>query len=298
MTELSNGLVEFMETCRLRVESSLKNCLPTGEPGAAQLPTAMGYAVLGSGKRIRPILCYAAAQLTGEISADTDRVACAVELMHAYSLIHDDLPAMDNDDLRRGKPSCHIAFGEATAILAGDALQTLAFEQLTMMSDMSPDAALTLIGVLARAVGAGGMVGGQAIDIAATDHAISLQELEHMHRRKTGDLIVASVVMGAMTTRCEPTALNALTDYALALGLAFQVKDDILDIESATATIGKRQGADQQLNKPTYGALLGIDNAKEKLRQLHEQSLIALTQLDSRADLLRQLATYVVERDH
>lgn len=295
---MTDSAARFMDACRQRVETALINCLPDPQHSPAQLSQAMSYAVLGAGKRIRPILCYAAAQVGGEITLDTDRAACALELIHAYSLIHDDLPAMDDDNLRRGKPACHIAFGEATAILAGDALQTLAFEQLTAMTEVSADVALALVKVLAQAAGARGMVGGQAIDIAAASTEPTLQQLEHMHRRKTGDLIAASVTMGAMIAHCQPSVLAALGAYADALGLAFQIKDDILDIESDTAVIGKPQGADQRLNKPTYGALLGVAGAREKLRQLHTASLAALNALDGRADPLRQLVSYVVERDH
>ncbi len=295
---MTDSAARFMDACRQRVEAALKNCLPDPQHCSGQLSQAMSYAVLGAGKRIRPILCYAAAQVAGELTSDTDRAACAVELIHAYSLIHDDLPAMDDDSLRRGKPACHIAFGEATAILAGDALQTLAFEQLTAMTHISADVALALVRVLAQAAGAHGMVGGQAIDITAANTELTLRELEHMHRRKTGDMIAASVMMGAMTAHCEPPVLAALGAYADALGLAFQIKDDILDIDSTTAIIGKPQGADQRLNKPTYGALLGVVGAREKLRHLHAESLAALSVLDSRADLLRQLVTYVVDRDH
>lgn len=298
MNPVTDSAARFMDACRQRVEVALKGCLPNPQQSSGQLSEAMSYAVLGAGKRIRPILCYAAAQVAGEVTSDTDRAACAVELIHAYSLIHDDLPAMDDDNLRRGKPACHIAFGEATAILAGDALQTLAFEQLTAMTDVSADVALALVKTLAQAAGARGMVDGQAIDIAAANTELTLQQLEHMHRRKTGDMIAASVKMGAMTTHCEPSVLVALRVYADALGLAFQIKDDILDIESATAVIGKPQGADQRLNKPTYGALLGIVGARQKLQQLHAESLAALTALDGRADPLRQLVSYVVDRDH
>ncbi len=297
MNPVTDSAARFMDACRQRVETALKNCLPDPQHSPAQLSQAMSYAVLGAGKRIRPILCYAAAQVGGEVTSDTDRAACAVELIHAYSLIHDDLPAMDDDNLRRGKPACHIAFGEATAILAGDALQTLAFEQLSAMTDVSADVALVLVKVLAQAAGAGGMVGGQAIDIAAADTQLTVPQLEQMHRRKTGDLIAASIKMGAMTTHCEPAVLAALSTYAQALGLAFQIKDDILDIESATAVMGKPQGADQRLNKPTYGALLGVAGAREKLRQLHTESLAALHALDGRADPLRHLVSYVMERD-
>lgn len=284
----------FFAHCRSRVAAELERRLPA--PGCA-LHDAMRYAVLGGGKRIRPILSYAAAAATGVITVATDSAACAVEFIHAYSLIHDDLPAMDNDDLRRGQPTCHIAFGDATAILAGDALQALAFAQLASTPKMPAAGIVRAIGILAAAVGAQGMVHGQAIDLAATGTPISLAELEILHQRKTGDLIGASIALGALTADCDDGArLDALHRYGVAIGLAFQVKDDILDIEADTATLGKRQGADQALAKTTFVSLLGLEGAKRRLDALHRQSLEALLPLGERAECLRGIADYIVAR--
>lgn len=262
--------------------------------GSERLFAAMQYSLLNGGKRIRPVLTYASAAAICQVTNATDRAACAVECIHAYSLIHDDLPAMDDDDLRRGKATCHIAFDEATAILAGDALQCMAFEILTTAADPT---ALPLVRELAKAAGARGMVAGQAIDLAAVDHQLTLPQLENMHRHKTGALIEASVMMGALSCgNVSPQQLEALRTYARAIGLAFQVHDDILDVTVETGVLGKRQGADQERNKPTYVALLGLDGARGKARELHDQALQALAGFDAHADPLRDLAAYIVER--
>lgn len=292
---MSPELDGFFASCRDRIAAELENRLPS--PGDV-LHDAMRYAVLGGGKRIRPILSYAAAMATGGGNADTDSVACAIEFIHAYSLIHDDLPAMDNDDLRRGKPTCHITFGEAMAILAGDALQALAFAQLAALKQVPASTAVQAIGLLAAAAGGRGMVYGQAIDLAATGVKIGAPQLEILHQRKTGDLIRASLALGAMTTGCvDNRALKALHDYGEVIGLAFQIKDDILDLEGDTATLGKRQGADDDLAKSTFVSLLGLAGAKRRLRELHLQGLAALAPLGHRAELLRGIADYIVARD-
>lgn len=292
---MTKAVSAFFADCRNRVNLALDRCLP---PHPHPLHAALRYAVLGGGKRIRPILTYAVAKALGETNADTDRAACAVELIHAYSLIHDDLPAMDNDDLRRGRPTCHIAFGEATAILAGDALQALAFEQITTMQLIPTAMIVRAANVLATAAGPLGMVYGQAIDLDANQD-MSLDALETMHLRKTGDIICASVALGAITAQCaDERLLAALDRYATAIGLAFQIKDDILDEEGETAVTGKPQGSDRNLGKPTYTFLLGIARAKDRLRQLHQQSHAALAQFDLRADYLRGIADYIVTRDH
>lgn len=267
----------------------------------SRLQQAMQYSLINGGKRIRPVLVYAAATaINPEASStsNTDKVACAVEMIHAYSLIHDDLPAMDDDDLRRGQPTCHKAFDEATAILAGDALQTRAFELLTKLDDCPAQTQLQLLKILTTASGQQGMVGGQAIDLNAVDQAIDLQHLETIHRLKTGALIRAAVTMGATLVNATPQQLQALDSYAEAIGLAFQVQDDILDIESDTATLGKTQGADQALNKPTYPALLGLDGAKDKALQLHQQALDALSEIGDSAEALRDLSSYIISRKH
>jgi geranylgeranyl pyrophosphate synthase len=289
----------FLQNCQQRVNQTLDDLLTkTEEDTTGQLFSAMRYSVLNGGKRIRPVLTYAAAQAIGEINQDTDLVASAVELIHAYSLIHDDLPAMDDDELRRGKPTCHIAFDEATAILAGDALQSMAFQQLTKLRGVPEGTSLKLIDCLAEAAGAHGMVYGQAIDIAAVDQTLTLDQLEHMHHKKTGAMIVASISMGALATgRATPEQLSALSSYGKAIGLAFQVQDDILDVIGDTQVLGKQQGADEALNKPTYTTLLGRDGAKKKAAQLHHNAVASLTIFDHQADQLRALADYIVNRD-
>lgn len=264
-----------------------------------QLGAAMRYSVFNGGKRIRPILVYATGQALQAPLARCDASAIAVELIHAYSLIHDDLPAMDDDDLRRGKPTCHIQFDEATAILAGDALQAAAFEVLLNSVDqIQPELQLALLKELARASGGQGMVAGQMIDLASVGKTLNLAELENMHRHKTGALIIASVRMGAIVGQANADQLKALTDYAAAIGLAFQVQDDILDVESDTETLGKQQGADQLLNKPTYPALLGLAQAKQKAQDLVAAAHSALEPFGAEADLLRALARYTIQRNH
>lgn len=230
-----------------------------------------------------------------------DGPASAIEFIHAYSLIHDDLPAMDNDDLRRGKPTCHRAFDEATAVLAGDALQTLAFQVLARDLDMvqDPTVRLKLVDTLAQAAGSRGMAGGQAIDLASVGKELNLAELENMHIHKTGAMIRASVLMGALSNPATTAdALAGLDHYAKCIGLAFQIQDDILDIISDTKTLGKTQGADAFLNKPTYPALLGLDGARRHARVLHEDALESLAIFGPEADILRWIASYIIERDH
>ena len=288
----------FLEACRARIEQQLEHCLPHNG-NDLPLNAALRYTTLDQGKRIRPCLVYAAAHTLGPINRDTDYIATALELIHCYSLIHDDLPAMDDDDLRRGRPTCHIAYDEATAILAGDGLQALAFEQLTQLSLVSPTTALSLVRELAQAAGAAGMVKGQAMDLFATGRYIDFAYLETMHLHKTGDLIVASISMGAQSQACVDTqTLEKLRAYGRAIGLAFQVKDDILDSEGNTTVLGKQAGADQQHNKSTYTSLLGNEGAKKMLAQLHDQAIIALEQFDELADHLRGIADFIVSRNH
>jgi len=296
---MNNSFNEFLSRCRSHVDSALEQALPLDQSHCLRLTEAMRYSLINGGKRVRPVLAYASAQAVGSISSATDRVACALEMIHAYSLVHDDLPAMDDDDLRRGQPTCHIAFDEATAILAGDALHTLAFEQLTQAVDVDPAVRLRLIQELAQAAGGVGMVAGQAIDLGAVDTQLSLGELENMHAHKTGALIRASVMMGALATgEASEDQLQALDQYARAIGLAFQVQDDILDVTADTETLGKRQGADEALNKPTYVSLLGLENARAKAQALHQTALAALDPFDHNAEPLRALSAYIVERSH
>ena len=288
----------FLKTSRERIEQQLEHCLPHKHSNLP-LNDALRYTTLDQGKRIRPCLVYAAAYSLGAINSDTDHIATALELIHCYSLIHDDLPAMDDDDLRRGRPTCHIAYDEATAILAGDGLQTLAFEQLTQLTHASPTTALSLVHELAQAAGAAGMVKGQAMDLFATDTPVDLPYLETMHTHKTGDLIVASISMGAQSSASVDTqTLEKLRAYGRAIGLAFQVKDDILDDEGNTAVLGKQAGADQLHNKSTYTSLLGTEGAKAMLAELHTQAITALSSFDERADHLRGIANFIVSRDH
>jgi len=298
MTEQSRLAKAFLDNCRIRVNSELDRCIDRSS-ASDRLQDAMRYSVLGGGKRIRPALCLAAAQAVGQTGDEALTPACAVELIHAYSLIHDDLPAMDNDELRRGRPTTHIAFDEATAILAGDALQALAFDWLANNSAIDAGARLTMIQELARASGHQGMAGGQAIDLESVGKSLSLTELENMHRHKTGALIEASVRMGAMTAPgISASTLNTLTSYARALGVAFQVQDDLLDIEGDTEVIGKPQGSDAARAKPTYPSLLGLEGARERLEDLLRGALATLQDFGPEADPLRAMADYVVARNH
>ncbi|RBW49466.1 (2E,6E)-farnesyl diphosphate synthase [Marinobacter sp. F3R11] len=299
MRNRSAPAMDFLETCRARVDAELSRRIESGSSASERLQEAMRYSVLGGGKRIRPALSLAAARALGQ-SGDTALIpACAVELIHAYSLVHDDLPAMDNDELRRGRPTAHIAFDEATAILAGDALQALAFEWLADAPGIDASARISMIQELARASGHRGMVGGQAIDLESVGKSLTLAQLETMHRHKTGALIEASIRIGALSAPgVSEGSLNALEGYAKALGLAFQVQDDLLDIEGDTATIGKPQGSDIARAKPTYPALLGLAGAREHLSTLLSNALGSLKDFGPEADPLRAMADYVVARTH
>lgn len=284
-----------------RIELALDHWLPLATAHPTHLHLAMRYVTLGGGKRIRPALVYSSGTALGVDPAALDGPACAVELIHAYSLVHDDLPAMDNDDLRRGRPTCHKAYNEATAILAGDALQSLAFHVLAKDPAIAVDAELRLkmIETLAQAAGSRGMAGGQAIDLAAVGRDLDIAELEDMHIHKTGALIRASVLLGALSrTGLDAAQLARFDHYAKCIGLAFQIRDDILDVEGDPARIGKASGADQARNKPTYPALLGLSGARQRCEELCEEALESLTDLDERADVLRELCEYVVLRDH
>ncbi len=289
----------FLALSAARAELALENALPTADQLPQALHAAMRYSVLGGGKRLRPTLVYAAAAALGVVDATLDLPAAAVEIIHAYSLIHDDLPAMDNDELRRGKPTCHIAYGEAEAILAGDALQALAFEVLARDCHWPPRSQLAMLRLLANACGSRGMAGGQAIDLAAVGQALRLEELERMHRYKTGPLIRASVLLGALAAGCDEGSVEfaALSRYGQELGFAFQIQDDVLDVLGETEVIGKPQGSDSARGKPTYPALVGIDESR-RLACLHRDLAIgALDRFDQRADVLRALARYVVDRE-
>lgn len=283
-----------------RVNRALVTYLDRWSPTAPTLLDAMKHGLLLGGKRARPFLVYATGITLGAAEEQLDRPAMAIECIHAYSLIHDDLPAMDNDTLRRGQPTCHIAYDEATAILAGDALQSLAFELLTPDANDGEYRAenyLRMVATLARAAGYQGMAGGQALDMAATNRHISLTELETLHRGKTGALLGCAVQMGALAANADATTLAQLNQFSDAIGLAFQVQDDILDVVGDTATLGKTQGADLTMNKSTYPSLLGLDGAREKARSLLDEALQALHALPYNTELLETFARYIVARD-
>lgn len=295
------SLVALLNEYQARTERALNHYLPPADSAHANLHRAMRYAVLNGGKRIRPALVYAAGTAVGADEAMLDAPACAVEMIHAYSLVHDDLPAMDNDDLRRGKPTCHKAFGEAAAILAGDALIALAFQLLAhnALPSVTDSMRVRMIETLAQASGSHGMAGGQALDLAAVGKTLSLAELELMHVQKTGALIRASVLLGAYCGRdVDQALLSKLDRYAKRIGLAFQIQDDILDETGDTQTLGKTRGADRARNKPTYPALLGLKQARQIACDLRDDALDSLAGLDGRADALRWLAQHIVEREN
>lgn len=296
-----NRLAEFLARVRVRTEQALDRRLPTATQAPSRLHAAMRYVTLDGGKRLRAALVFATGEALGAAPEALDVPACALELVHAYSLVHDDLPAMDNDDLRRGKPTCHKAFDEATAILAGDALQTLAFELLARDAALcvSPARRLDMIARLAAAVGSTGMAGGQAIDLGAVGRLLTLAELEDMHARKTGALIGAAVALGALSAESSDAAqLAPLDAYARAIGLAFQIADDILDVEGDTAILGKPRGSDQKHAKPTYPALLGLDRARLLAREQHAIALESLRPLGDNGRLLGELADFILDRTH
>jgi len=282
-----------------RADAALERVLPAAEDPPSQLSRAMRYAVLGGGKRLRPVLVYAVGSACGAAPERLDAAAAAVEIIHAYSLVHDDLPAMDDDDLRRGQPTCHVAFGEAMAILAGDALQALAFEVLAADPHLAAEPALhvEMLRTLAAACGAHGMAGGQAFDLAAVGQKLTPAELERMHVYKTGALIRASVHLGALAAGCRDAAtLAALERYGHCIGLAFQIRDDILDIEGDSATIGKTAGKDVAADKPTYPAILGMEGAKSHLADLTAQAATAVAPLGAKFAPLAELARFVATR--
>lgn len=303
---------EYLDHCQLRVRRALERVLDgvAGTTSADRLYEAMRYSVMNGGKRVRPLLVYAAAESAaaeGTAAQDTaiestasatdlDLIACAFEFLHCYSLIHDDLPAMDDDDLRRGLPTCHKQFDEASAVLAGDALQAEAFRLLTETS-LLPTVQIALVRLLAQASGSQGMVAGQAIDLAAVATTLALEELETMHHLKTGALIRAAVLAGGIAANASAQQLDCLDRYARAIGLAFQVQDDVLDVESDTATLGKQQGADAARDKPTYATLLGLAGARARAAQLIAEAHAALASFGDRAQRLHQLADYIITRN-
>ncbi len=288
----------FVGDYQKRIEQILEQQLPAVTKMPQRLHQAMHYSVLNSGKRMRPLLVYATGLALQAGADQLDMAAAAVELIHCYSLIHDDLPAMDNDDLRRGKPTCHRAFDEATATLAGDALQAEAFMLLANDQQNSAEQKIAMLLTLGKACGSLGMAGGQAIDLAAAGKALTLAELETMHHLKTGALIKASIQLGAIIGNGDAATCKALDRFAEKIGLAFQIRDDILDIEGDTTLLGKRQGADAALNKPTYPATVGLVKAKELMNQAYQEALMAIESLPTTTKYLRDLAAYIVQRDH
>ena len=290
----STPFVERLADYRKRVHAMLDRVLPRATESPQRLHEAMRYAVLNGGKRVRAVLVIATGETLRADAARLEPAACAVELIHAYSLVHDDLPSMDDDDLRRGVPTCHRAFGEATALLAGDALQSLAFE--TLAHAPAPDTG-ELVRTLARASSSRGMAGGQAIDLEAVGRVLTLDQLERMHLLKTGALIRASVRLGALCAGArDPDILDRLDEYARCIGLAFQIRDDVLDVEGETETLGKKQGADTALDKPTYPAILGLEASKAHARALHERASERLAPFGRDADFLCALSEFIVNR--
>jgi geranylgeranyl pyrophosphate synthase len=297
-----SALAASIESLQRRIEHTLEHVLASEDVATSRLCEAMRYSVLGGGKRLRPVLVYLTGEAFGAPLLRLDAPAAAVELIHGYSLIHDDLPAMDDDDLRRGRPSCHRAFDEGTAILAGDALQALAFSVLAQPRQQldggsSAEERVLMLATLARAIGTEGMAGGQAIDLEAIGTALSAAAIERMHRRKTGALIQASVELGAITAGLAHTpAYPALRTFGAEIGLAFQIQDDILDVTGETSVIGKKKGADAALGKPTYPSVFGLEAARGLAVQHRDRALAAVEGLGADALHLRQLAYYVVDR--
>jgi geranylgeranyl pyrophosphate synthase len=301
-TQLRGELAAFGQQLvqwQTRMEQALAERLPRAEEVPTRLHEAMRYSVLGGGKRIRPALVFATGRTLGLAESQVEAAACAIELVHVYSLVHDDLPAMDDDDLRRGRPTCHKAYDEATAVLVGDALQPLAFQLLARDPQLPADPAirLKLIDLLAEASGTFGMAGGQAVDLSVQGQAIGIAEVEQMHARKTGALIKVSVMMAAacVPTLAPPLAEN-LARFATAIGLAFQIQDDLLDVLGDVSTLGKATGADSARAKPTYPAVIGVEASQARMQKLHGEALEALEPFGAKADPLRLLAEWLLKR--
>ena len=293
------GFPELLKSWQAHMELALATRLPDPQVVPARLHAAMRYSVLGGGKRIRPALVFATARTLGLTESEVESVACAIEFVHVYSLVHDDLPAMDDDDLRRGRPTCHKAFDEATAILTGDALQSLAFQVLACDPTLSatPATRLRLIELLGEASGTFGMAGGQAIDLAAQGRLLNITEIEEMHARKTGALIRASVLMAATCVpSLESRLYQALAGFVDPIGLAFQIQDDLLDVLGDVTTLGKAIGADSERAKPTHPSVLGVTASQERVRLLHGQALQSLEPFGVRAEPLRALAAWLLAR--
>jgi len=292
-------LTAYLHEKRAMVDDALRGIFPDPEGPAADIIRAMQYSLFAGGKRLRPILCMAGAEAVGGEGKDVLPVACAIELIHTYSLIHDDLPVMDDDDMRRGQPTSHKVFGEAMALLAGDGLLTKAFHVMTQadfQNRVRPGALLTVIGLIAKAAGYEGMVGGQVVDIQSEGKKVDPHILEFIHTHKTAALITASVASGAILAGGEEHQVNALTSYGQNIGLAFQVSDDILDIEGNSQELGKNVGSDERQGKITYPTLLGLSRSKEIQRELLERAIEALKPFDHRSEPLRDIARYIIAR--
>ena len=288
---------DWMATAQAQVEAALDRLLPRADAAPCKLHQAMRYTVLGGGKRVRPLLVFAAGELFGASQSALERAACAVEMIHAYSLVHDDMPCMDDDELRRGKPTVHVAYDEATALLVGDALQSQAFVVLSDDAGLPPARQVAMLSLLATASGVAGMCGGQAIDLDSVGLSLSLAQLEQMHQLKTGALLRASVVLGALAgSDLSAVQRAALDAYAKAIGLAFQVVDDVLDATADSATLGKTAGKDAAANKPTYVSILGLEPSKVLAEKLRCDAHEALAPFGEKADRLRQLADLIVQR--
>jgi farnesyl diphosphate synthase len=289
---------DWMADIQRRTEAALERCLPLEDIAPSRLHRALRYATLGGGKRVRPLLCHAAGAASGASTDTLDTLASALELIHVYSLVHDDLPCMDDDTLRRGKPTCHIEFDEATALLVGDALQSLAFEQLAKPGLLDPARQLAMIELLARASGSRGMAGGQAIDLQSVGQTLTLAELEFMHLHKTGALIRAAVLLGFHAgAGAKAEEEKHIEHFGNCIGLLFQVVDDILDASTPTATLGKTAGKDAACNKPTYVSLMGLPGARGLCRDLAEEARHALAPFGERAARLDQLCDYLITRE-
>jgi len=288
---------DWMKAVQAQTEESLDVFLPAADRVPHKLHEAMRYTVLGGGKRVRPLLVYASGELFGADGAAVARAAGAVEMIHAYSLVHDDMPCMDDDALRRGKPTVHVAYDEATALLVGDALQAQAFEVLAGIDSVPPARQVAMLRLLAEAAGSAGMCGGQAIDLDSVGISLSLEQLERMHQLKTGAMLRVSVLLGALSGRdLDAGELQALTDYSRAIGLAFQVVDDVLDATEDSATLGKTAGKDAAANKPTYVSILGLEPSRALAEQLRRQAHEALAPFGEQALRLRELADLIVQR--
>ena len=289
-------LKKYLESRRLTVEEALEAALPEEEGPEARVVEAMRYSLFAGGKRLRPILCLAAAEAVGGKLESAMPAACAMEMIHTYSLIHDDLPAMDDDDLRRGKPTNHKVFGEAIAILAGDGLLTEAFVLLSGYNNLLSERTVQLIGVIARAASYRGMVGGQVVDMLSQNKPADVETVQQMHSRKTAALIAAAAESGALAGEGSEVQVEALANYGRAIGLAFQIADDILDIEGDTEVLGKTAGSDLARGKVTYPAAVGLERSRQAARELVDDALAALEGFDHRADPLRALARYIITR--